>query len=382
MRTKITARVEWKAGADPGGLEGYASVFGNVDEVGDVVMPGAFKRTIDHWRKSAQPMPLIADHKMSTDGVIGSISDLQEDTRGLRFKARFSRSDKAQQVRTDILDGHIRGTSFTYEVMRSSPGHGDIDGKAVGRFLDELRLFEVTISPFPINQLAGVTSAKAVIDNPWDGDEARFSAEQWRRSCLIDTGQGDIDSKARYKLPVREPEGELNSNALGSASGALADARGGLADLSAALRQKAARSLITLYGDAEAEPPDAILTMAGAGSASMADWLESMGHAVAIKNPYARKAAIDELVASYDPGGTDLAPGTGDAPATATDATADGGSTPDDAYAVSFLTGLSDGTPTGDPPNALPGPLAVLDKERSNAEIDALAAEFQSAMED
>jgi HK97 family phage prohead protease len=164
MRNTLLAAVEWKAGSGPGEAEGYASVFGNVDEVGDVVMPGAFRKTIADWQRAAQPMPLIADHQMSTDGVIGSIASLTEDRHGLRFKARFSRSDKAQRIRQDVLDGHYRGTSFTYEVIKSSPGRGSVAGKAVARFLDELRLFEVTLSPFPINALAGVTAAKAETD--------------------------------------------------------------------------------------------------------------------------------------------------------------------------------------------------------------------------
>jgi hypothetical protein len=374
------AQVEWKAAGGPGELEGYASVFNNVDEVGDVVLPGAFKRTIDHWHKSSQPMPLIADHQMSTEGVIGSVAALHEDQRGLRFRARFSRSPKAQQVRQDILDGHIRGTSFTYEVMRDTPGHGSLGGKAVKRFLDELRLFEITISPFPINQLAGVTSAKAVVDSPWDGSASRFTDEQYQRSTLIDRG-GDGSVKDRRMLPVREPNGDLNRNALGPAAAMLAGGRDGMSGVSPDMQRSAARSLMRLYGEADMEPPDSLRRMAGAGSASMADWLESMQHAVAIKDPFARKAAVDVLVETYD-SGDDLAPGPVDAPATADDVTPSGGSNQDDAYGVSFLASLSDGAATGDPPTALPGPLAHLDQERSNQEIDALEAELQAAMED
>jgi HK97 family phage prohead protease len=286
-RNILHVPVEWKAGSGSGELEGYASVFGNVDEVGDVVMPGAFKRTIGIWQKSSQPMPLIADHQMSTDGVIGSITSLNEDRHGLRFKSRFSRSEKAQRIRQDVLDGHYRGTSFTYEVMKSSPGRGSIAGKAVARFLDELRLFEITLSPFPVNQLAGVTAAKASTDE---------------------------------------------------------------------------------------DPPDI----------SLAGWLDSMGHAIAISDALARKAALDQLVRGYP---TDLASGPGDAPATATDpATTDetstgGTSLPDDAYALSILTGPPDGAPTGDPPNALPGPLVELEQQRSIAEIDALEADIRAALE-
>lgn len=276
--------VEWKAGTGPGEAEGYASVFGNVDEVGDVVMPGAFRKTIADWKRAAQPMPLIADHQLSTEGVIGSIASLTEDRHGLRFKARFSRSDKAQRIRQDVLDGHYRGTSFTYEVIKSSPGRGSVAGKAVARFLDELRLFEITLSPFPVNALAGLTGAKAE-----------------------------------------------------------------LADLA---------------------------TIADEGTRA---WVESMRHALAIGDQFARKAALDVLVPGYP---TVPAADQGDAPVTATDAATDPGDTPvpDAAYAESFLHGPPDGAPAGEPPDALPGPLAALELERFNTQVAAVEAEIQQAL--
>ena len=54
-------------------------------------------------------------------------------------------------------------------------------------------------------------------DAAWDGSASRFTIEQWRRSCLIDTGQGDPSSKQRYKLPVREPDGTYNRNGIRNA---------------------------------------------------------------------------------------------------------------------------------------------------------------------
>lgn len=62
----------------------------------------------------------------------------------------------------------------------------------------------------------GVAMA-AFSDKPWDGSEGRFTIEQWRRSTLIDTGEGDPDTKGRYKLPVREPDGTINRNAIRNA---------------------------------------------------------------------------------------------------------------------------------------------------------------------
>lgn len=55
-------------------------------------------------------------------------------------------------------------------------------------------------------------------ERPWDGSAARFTIQQWKRACLLDTGAGDPDSKGRYKLPVREPDGTLNANAVRAAA--------------------------------------------------------------------------------------------------------------------------------------------------------------------
>jgi HK97 family phage prohead protease len=343
QRKTMPLTVEWKAGGSPGELEGYAAVFGNVDQEGDIVMPGAFKRTIAHWQKAAHPLPLIADHELTTDGVIGSVKGLREDPFGLWFKALFSPIAKAQDIRANVLAGHLRGTSYTYEVMRSRPGNGK-----ARRFLDELRVYELTISPFPVNELAGITSAKAST-TPWSNfTAADYTPAQYRRACLIDTGEGDVDSKDRYKLPVQ----------------------------------------VRLYGEIGEDPPDSLRRLAGMGAASQADWLASMEHAIAITNPFARKAALDELVASYHDQDHehdlqhDLAPSPEDAPTTASDPAADSGTSPDDAYAASFLNrGQSDGTPSGDPPGALPAPLARLEADRSTAEINALEAELHRAME-
>jgi HK97 family phage prohead protease len=389
----LAADVEWKAGpaAGPGSLEGYASVFGNIDMVGDVVMPGAFRKTISDWRHASQPMPLTVDHNLTTDGLIGSVSDLAEDSHGLKFKARFSRSDKAQRVRQDIIDGHLRGTSFIYEPIRSEPGR--FDGKTV-RFLQELRLHEITIAsgPLIVNKLAVVTSAKAVVDRPWDGSAARFTPEQYRRSCLIDTGQGEVDSKARYKLPVKEPNGDLNRNALGPAAGALAGARTAMTGVSDEQKARAARALMRLYGETDMDPPESLRRMAGMMSSAQIDWAESMGHAMAIRDEWARKAAVDSLVATYPADDlTDLVADPGDAPVTTDTGAADG--TPDpatlgdtaappaaDVYAVAFLNqGPPDEAPSDGPPEA-PAVLAVLEQQRSNEEIDTLEADIRAAL--
>ena len=81
----------------------------------------------------------------------------------------------------------------------------------------------------------------AVVNGAWDGSASRFTPEQWKRSCLIDTGAGDPDSKDRYKLPVLEPNGDLNANAVRNAL-----SRIGSVDAPAAAKAGAARKLQAL----------------------------------------------------------------------------------------------------------------------------------------
>src|SRR5258708_35665988 len=150
MRDQLLASVEWKAaaGSGAGELDGYASVFNVVDQGGDIVLAGAFKNTLRYWSKQAQPLPLIADHDLSAEGVIGSVYDAREDANGLRVKARFSSDAKARSVRTKMIEGHLKGMSFTYQAVKHYPGQ--LGGKSA-RFLQELKLFEVTVPPFPVN---------------------------------------------------------------------------------------------------------------------------------------------------------------------------------------------------------------------------------------
>ncbi|GAA4479028.1 hypothetical protein GCM10023094_23530 [Rhodococcus olei] len=92
MRTK-NAPAPLKAGPDDGLGEreftAYASVFGNKDSYGDVVMPGAFAKDLARWSEKGYPIPLLFGHNMSDpDYNIGEIMSAEEDE-GLKVHARL-----------------------------------------------------------------------------------------------------------------------------------------------------------------------------------------------------------------------------------------------------------------------------------------------------
>jgi hypothetical protein len=68
--------------------------------------------------------------------------------------------------------------------------------------------------------------------------------------------------KERCSLPVLEPNGDVNANALGAAAAVLSGARGGLRGVSPSDKAKAARKLMRYYAQAEMTPPDSLRRVA------------------------------------------------------------------------------------------------------------------------
>lgn len=105
----------------------------------------------------------------------------------------------------------------------------------------------------------------AVSNRPWSQVTVADypDAGTYCDACLINenTGPRADWSKDRCKLPVREPGGDLNRNAVHAAAAVLAGARGGV-DAPATLRRRAARTLTRLYRQLDETAPDTLRRMA------------------------------------------------------------------------------------------------------------------------
>lgn len=103
-----------------------------------------------------------------------------------------------------------------------------------------------------------------ISDRPWGQISERDypDAEAFCDACLIDLNPpGAAKVKAQCKLPVREPGGALNRNAVHAAAAALVGARGGVQAPPAAKRE-AARALIRLYRQLDEEAPASLRRLA------------------------------------------------------------------------------------------------------------------------
>ncbi len=170
----------------PGGtVEGFANAFNNVDFQGEVVKPGAFKRTIQAFRKSKKGLPFMDNHRIfgGTDSVIGRVFELREESKGLFFKAFFSSSPAAQIVRTKIHENILDSLSIGFNIVkRKVLKDGVVE-------LLELKLREISVVVFPANELATVSDVKQAIsrigiceDITREFDDA-LAAKRWADYC-------------------------------------------------------------------------------------------------------------------------------------------------------------------------------------------------------
>jgi HK97 family phage prohead protease len=208
MTGQLTAPIEWKAvdGA-AGELDGYGVFFNNIDLGDDVALPGSCRKTLADREASGRPWPLIADHELATTGMVGSVPKAREDGSGVRLRARFASTQKAQDIRTLALEGHPLGMSITYNALQHYPGTKD--GRQV-RFLKEIRIHEFTITPFPMNPEARVLAVKAA------SDDADLDADLERLQQLEAWAAGE-QARAVLEFEVEHPE------AVAYAAGVLVD---------------------------------------------------------------------------------------------------------------------------------------------------------------
>jgi HK97 family phage prohead protease len=169
---------------DNGGIEAYAATFDrDPDSYGDIIAKGAFSRTLKEWASSGKPIPLMYGHKGSDDPdmIIGSVKFAAEDERGLKIRADFDDSPKAQRCRALVADGRLSKMSFAYNVRDAGPV--EIEKGVTANELRDLDLYEVSIVPIPANQHAEILDSKQEDPNLKSGHVASKSAEDSLRQA-------------------------------------------------------------------------------------------------------------------------------------------------------------------------------------------------------
>jgi uncharacterized protein len=155
---RLSTTMEVKFAGAVGEFEGYASIFNNVDQGGDIVLPGAFA---DCLKRQKRALPLLWQHDAANP--IGLCSSLQEDEKGLRLSGQLLVEDDplARRAHAHLKAGSISGLSIGYRVI---PGGTDMDTARNVRLLKKLDLVEVSVVTMPMNDRARVSRIKSLIE--------------------------------------------------------------------------------------------------------------------------------------------------------------------------------------------------------------------------
>ncbi len=136
-----------------GTVEGYASLFGEIDQARDMVMRGAFAATLQ--QRSVQRVPMLFQHDPAEP--VGVWLELREDSHGLYARGRLiPEVARAKELLSLVRAGAIDGLSIGFKTVK-----GSIDPKSRIRRLYAVDLWEISIVTFPLLAGARVRAVKA-----------------------------------------------------------------------------------------------------------------------------------------------------------------------------------------------------------------------------
>lgn len=150
MYKSLPLELKREPGLD-GVFEGYASVFGVVDQGMDMVERGAFAKSL-----ARRQVKMLWQH--DTSQPIGVWEDVHEDERGLFVRGRLLPDvAKGAEALALLKAGALDSMSIGYRTIEAA---SEGDGRV--RKLLEVELYEISLVTFPMLPDAKITSVKSI----------------------------------------------------------------------------------------------------------------------------------------------------------------------------------------------------------------------------
>jgi HK97 family phage prohead protease len=151
LEAKFTP-IDLKVITEDGAFEGYASLFNRADMSGDMVLPGAFRESLN--RRGPAGIKLLFQHK--PDEPIGVWQHLAEDSRGLYVRGRLMLDiARGREIHALMRAGAVDGLSIGFRTVKARRDR--ISGV---RRLEKIDLWEISIVTFPMLPEARVAVVK------------------------------------------------------------------------------------------------------------------------------------------------------------------------------------------------------------------------------
>lgn len=147
-------------------VQGYLAAFDNRDMDGDVILKGAFQRSINNrgpQSNTARKIAYLWAHDLKMP--VGVFTDLWEDSKGLAFKGKLDPTDHGErlgiQYKTGSVNNHSIGHKYIWDKM-------ELETSPTGEktfYLREVNLFEGSATPLGINENTPYEGKKSLHDD-------------------------------------------------------------------------------------------------------------------------------------------------------------------------------------------------------------------------
>lgn len=151
-----------------GSFSGYLARTGNQDLNDDVILPGAFAKTLGDYNTRGELPPLLLNHggipfgAVTTESLlpVGVWLSMVEDSKGLAVKGRIDPmdTDLGKRIYAGMRNGTVKGLSIGYTATEFKRGT-KADGPK--RYISSVALHEGSIVWSPGNPLANVDQVKS-----------------------------------------------------------------------------------------------------------------------------------------------------------------------------------------------------------------------------
>jgi HK97 family phage prohead protease len=141
-------------------VTGYFSQFNSIDLDGDVIMPGAFTKTIAERGPDSLKPEIAYLWQHDTYKPLGKLMVLREDNFGLYFEAKMSDTTYGQDALKLYRDGVITQHSIGYQVIKSVETTMEMEEEVEQIY--EVKLWEGSAVTFGANPNTPFTGFKSV----------------------------------------------------------------------------------------------------------------------------------------------------------------------------------------------------------------------------
>lgn len=159
----VPFEVKFASADEPGTFSGYGSVFSVMDDGGDLIVPGAFKTSLEQMKAAGRQPAMYMQHgaMLGADPrPVGKWLSVEEDEKGLLVKGKIVGLDTETGRYNYALmkEGAMTGLSIGYRATKVDYGKKAGDPR---RTLKEVKLGEISVVDQPMNAFSRVTGIKS-----------------------------------------------------------------------------------------------------------------------------------------------------------------------------------------------------------------------------